>query len=257
MSIAKKICSVEGCENPVKAIKLCSKHCGRLYRYGRLTLKPPTIKILKICNIDGCDRYVKAKEMCSLHYDRAWRPKTLRMHGLNGIPEQGTWEAIKQRCFNKNNLKYNYYGDRGITMCRGWANSFKAFYEDVGKRPEPLYTLDRIDNDGNYSCGKCEECLEKGWPMNCRWVTRKVQMLNQRLIRKSNTSGYRGVTWDKRRSKWSARIMNDYRSFDLGYYDDITKAARAYDRRAVQLWGEYAKTNFPLSDYQPGGPYAT
>lgn len=81
------------------------------------------------------------------------------------------------------------YGARGITVCDGWRNSFDAFYKAVGPRPMHELTIDRTDNDGNYSCGECEQCKANGWPMNCRWATRREQSLNRRVTIKAEWKG--------------------------------------------------------------------
>jgi hypothetical protein len=57
---------------------------------------------------------------------------------------------------------------------------FQAFYSDVGPLPAPGMSIDRKDNDGNYSCGKCEQCIENKWPMNVQWATRREQQTNMR-----------------------------------------------------------------------------
>lgn len=83
-------------------------------------------------------------------------------------PLYGTWNQMKQRCQNKNNHKYHLYGRRGIKVCKRWRDSFKAFAEDMGPRPSPEHSIDRIDTDGNYT------------PNNCRWATRSEQRMNHR-----------------------------------------------------------------------------
>lgn len=95
-------------------------------------------------------------------------------------PEYGTWKEIRKRVFNERSAAYENYGGRGITMCRGWKESFPEFLKDVGVKPSASHSIDRIDNEGSYSCGHCEECLANGWPMNCRWATRKEQNNNTR-----------------------------------------------------------------------------
>jgi hypothetical protein len=90
-----------------------------------------------------------------------------------------SWMSAKGRVFNPNDAKYSSYGGRNITMCERWSNSYQAFSDDMGEMPDG-YVLDRADNDGNYSCGKCPQCISNQWPMNCRWVTPKESANNRR-----------------------------------------------------------------------------
>jgi hypothetical protein len=65
-------------------------------------------------------------------------------------------------------------------MCQGWRDSFESFFADVGERPAGKMSIDRIDNNGNYSCGHCAECLENNWSFNCRWADDFQQAQNHR-----------------------------------------------------------------------------
>lgn len=103
-----------------------------------------------------------------------------------------SWKHAKRRCFNPNDLNYPNYGGRGVTMCKGWKDSFPNFYETMGDRP-PRMTLDRIDNkEGHYSCGECEECIENKWPLNCKWSTKKEQDRNRRTNKVYTVQGVTG-----------------------------------------------------------------
>ena len=66
---------------------------------------------------------------------------------------------------------------------------------------------------------------------------------------KNNKSGYKGVSWKKDKNKWEAKIRNNNKLKFLGYFDDLVEAGRAYDRAALELFGEFAWTNFPREDY--------
>jgi predicted transposase YbfD/YdcC len=111
-------------------------------------------------------------------------------HGLNRHPIQISWSSIKTRCYNKNVPHYKHYGGRGIALCERW-NTFLNFYEDMVSTFSQGKSVDRIDTDKNYSCGKCDECLKNGWKMNCRWATSQEQNNNRRNNRRVE---YKGVS---------------------------------------------------------------
>lgn len=144
-------------------------------------------------------------------------------HGMSFSPEYRTWADMLNRCYNTNIKNYAKYGARGISVCDEWRNSFAAFYADVGDRPYPSATIDRIDTHGNYT------------PENCRWASKITQSRNQR-IRRTNGSGYTGVRWLNKNQKWQARITVDGKDSHIGNFPYLMDAVRARKQAEVELW---------------------
>lgn len=82
--------------------------------------------------------------------------------------ERYIWRAMIQRCTDPKNKAWERYGGRGIRVCRRWRDSFESFLNDVGCRPSPRHTIDRINNRAGYK------------PGNVRWATQKEQQRNRR-----------------------------------------------------------------------------
>lgn len=120
------------------------------------------------------------------------KQEILTKHGACvGYKISGTyrsWQHMHERCRNPNQEGYKHWGGRGISVCDRW-QSFENFLADMGERPAG-YSIERIDNDGNYE------------PSNCKWIPRNEQMQNQR-----RPSGARKATSPaKPRSRRTTRV---------------------------------------------------
>jgi hypothetical protein len=104
-------------------------------------------------------------------------PLGQKKHGMFGTPEYICWSGMIQRCTNPNDRGYVNYGARGIMVCDPWRVSFENFFADMGTRPSPGHSIDRIDVNGNYE------------PSNCRWATAKEQLRNTRFNRMITARG--------------------------------------------------------------------
>lgn len=82
--------------------------------------------------------------------------------------EYTAWRGMIMRCENINDPRYKFYGGRGIEVCSQWRNSYQQFLQDMGRKPTLKHSIDRINNNGNYS------------PDNCRWATPTQQSSNTR-----------------------------------------------------------------------------
>ena len=130
--------------------------------------------------------------------------------------------TMLKRCYNSKNTLYLTYGARGIKVCEDWKNDFKSFYIwAMSNGYSDELSIDRIDNNGNYE------------PSNCRWVTPTLQQRNKRVIQRNNTSGYKGVYFNKKRGKFRTSIYIKSESIHLGYFDTAKEGAIAYNNYVV------------------------
>lgn len=140
-------------------------------------------------------------------------------------PEYQSWRSMIKRCTQIKNVAYHNYGGRGIKVCDRWIERFENFFEDMGKKPSPNQSLDRIDVNGNYE------------PGNCKWSTGFEQSRNQRLSRKSN-SGVRGVSWNARDKLWYAVINVDKKRKHIGCFKTKEEAIEERRKAELKYWGK-------------------
>ncbi|MFA7287301.1 MAG: hypothetical protein WC055_00330 [Melioribacteraceae bacterium] len=148
------------------------------------TVREVTIVDLKMgkSNSCGCLQRERAAESNSTH-------------GLYRHPLYNIWGLMMGRCYNKNGVQYKDWGGRGIIVCDEWKYNPELFIEWCLENGWVQgLEIDRENNDGNYE------------PNNCRFVTSQINIINMRLIQSNNTSGYRGVYYNKRKRSYCCQI---------------------------------------------------
>lgn len=95
--------------------------------------------------------------------------KANRTHGESQkTREYRCWQNMRRRCYYPLARGYENYGGRGISVCIRWRNSYKNFLADMGRSPGKGWSIERINNEGNYT------------PRNCKWATAHEQNSNTR-----------------------------------------------------------------------------
>lgn len=160
----------------MKLVDLTGKRFGRLIvikRDGTKVFPSGQKRPLWLCKCDcGKEVHILARNLITGNTTScgclAIEKRTT--HNLWGTKVYKCWDNMLSRCYNHNATGYKNWGGRGIKVYSKWINDFSAFYDYVSKLPhfgEKGYSLDRINNDGNYE------------PNNLRWVTRSEQAHNQ------------------------------------------------------------------------------
>lgn len=205
-------------------------------KFGRLTVQSYKVRSLWNCICDcGNKVVVRGADLKSGNTKSCgcFKKDVHTKHGLTNHPLRATLKDMKSRCYNKNCHAYKYYGARGIKVCDDWKNDLQSFYDWAIKAGwEKGLTIDRIDNDGDYT------------PDNCQFIKNALNCKKTRLIHSTNTSGYRGVS-KKKNGKYQCYYTKDRKMCYLGTYDTAKTAALVRDMAVVDAGLDYLPLNFP------------
>lgn len=139
-------------------------------------------------------------------------------------------QEMHNRCYNPNKKFSEYYMGKGIKVCDEWYRNYEAFRDwALANGYTDELSIDRKEGNKDYS------------PDNCRWATKAVQTRNTKLLRITNSTGYRGVS--KKDWKYRARVTVDNIEKYLGIFETPLEAAKAYDRYVLENSLEHTLNN--------------
>lgn len=152
-------------------------------------------------------------------------------HGWSKHPLYQLWASMIGRCRDIGHTSYNRYGGRGITVCDRWLQ-FENFLSDMGQRPSPLHSVDRIDNNGPYS------------PENCRWSTATEQLLNRRTTRFLTHNGETKThsEWERQAGITRGSIYNRLKAYGPDTPTDILLSTERFLDRPRGFHGRFTKS---------------
>lgn len=202
-----------------KFVCLCS--CGKTFSTTKQRLKNGSTRSC------GCKRHI--------YFAEAVRTHGASTNGKN-CPEYQSYIAMMHRCYNEKRENFKRYGGNGIGVQDSWRepspHGYLNFLKDMVERPDGT-SLDRINGNEGYS------------KENCRWADTRLQSHNTvRRKKPTSTSKYRGVSLRKTNGKYMARIGDGKGKYEwLGEYLCEIDAAKAYNKRALEIFGDDAVVN--------------
>jgi hypothetical protein len=213
-------------------------------KYGRLTVNDfagmsksghAIYKCVCVCgkekNVQRASLIKNRTKSCGCLRIEATVARTTK-HGLSGLDAFVTWDGMMQRCHNKKNPVFKYYGGRGIEVCCEWRDVKKFIDWATINGYEKGLHIDRIDNDKGYS------------PENCRFVTpAENSAIGRKRKQTNNTSGCVGVSKLKNQNVWESSIKINNKKIHIGRFKTLKDAAIARIIKEIELFGEQ-KTNF-------------
>lgn len=236
-----EICKVENCDKPVRTKGYCNKHYQQILKHGEIQKKPQK----RICKIEGCNSIHLAGGYCNKHWQQMSKFGRIRERTIKD-PNEFVFDGdiCRIKLYNAKSIEAAeaIIDIEDYSKCKGrkWYLTGKG-YVVSGNSKCVLYLqhlifgrktqVDHRDtNKLNNRKNNLRSCTAAENSRNCK-------------ISKNNTSGYKGVSWNKVQKKWSADITYNRKHIFLGYYMDVIQAADVYNKKAIELHKEYARLN--------------
>lgn len=249
----EKTCKVEGCKGKYFAKGYCNRHYNQIRNHGKIFktyLDKPSL-----CQVEGCEIKIKALGYCNKHW--------LQMKRYGKIYDRTIYDP-NEITINNENAYIHLYDKHGIE--NGMAIIDKEAVERVkkhkwcldgngyvktGSRGSDIWLHNFIlKRDPNHEIWCDHKSRNK---LDCRKVNLRECNHSQNAcntaIKSNNESGFIGVHFSKWAKKWKVAIRFNNKQYHIGYFVDKIKAAKARDRVAIKMHGEFAVLNFPKEEY--------
>lgn len=240
-----KQCQVEACERKYYAKGFCKLHYGHHKQYGRIWKDPKCKRQALICIVEGCNRKPRAKGYCTRHYFQINKFGEIIGNSARSVRDRNeylfTGDICRIKLYNKlceeiaetviDADDYEKVKDKKWFFHQGYATSGKIRLTHVIYNRNEGMVIDHVNHD----------TLDNR-KVNLRICSHGQNLCNAKT-RKDNTSGYRGVSWDKEKQKWMAKITYGKKQIVLGRYATKKEAAKAYNVGAKKHHGEFACLN--------------
>lgn len=222
MKIHQRLCNVEGCQREQFKKSFCSMHYSRWNRHGNVGGVEAIRSHGKICSVHGCKRKHYGKGFCEKHHSRFRRNGTPIKRDTEseyvGSLEHRAWRSMVNRVLDKNGDHWKFYGSKGIRVSARWRYNFLNFLKDMGEKPTPKHSIDRIDNRFGYH-----------W-WNCRWATWVEQGNNKtdNLIIKIGAKKKTISQWAREYGMSVSTFYNRIHRSGMAPYDALTQPIGRY-----------------------------
>lgn len=208
-----KACKVKGCKSKKRMVNgYCSRHYQQLRRFG---------EILKRTKFDPNEIIIKTEIAEVILYNVKHQEVARAIIDIEDI------EKVKKYKWRLG----NGYAVTFYKQCNEKWKSIRMQHVVLGIYPDKKKLIDHIDRD-----------RLNNRKYNFRFCTNKENVRNAKLS-KANTSGYKGVSWQKNRKNWAAAIRVDNKTIHLGVFKTRIRAAKVYNMAAKKHFGEFANLN--------------
>jgi len=247
----ERICKVEGCDGKHWGKGYCQRHLWQIRHHGKII--KTRVDWGSICNVEGCNEKVKARGFCSRHWQQMYdygRILDRTIHDRNEFIIEGDVAYIQLYDIYCKPTEKAIIDSEDVDKCRDYKWGLTNGYATSRINGKKVLLHNFIMNRNGSL--KIQTDHENRIPLDCRKTNLRTCTCSENkyniALRNDNTSGFRGVSFDRKSNMWIAEIVADHIHYHVGRFYDKVQAAKARDTMALKLHGEFAYLNFPIKE---------